>query len=909
MTAAEARAVARIATRTARRNWKRTLLVVALVAVPVAAAQVAAGMVAAGRIAPHEFADSVFGTADAEIAMEWGHAAAAGWVEERVAALAPGAETLEYRTVFGRLGSSQERYTEISDLDLSHPLAEGKLALTAGRLPTAPAEAALGAADLEHLGLRIGDEVTVAYDGRSSATYQVVGAVRNVLYLDQSNVIVVPAALDPVLAEESAVLGVPVIQRWLLDHPNASQVADQIRAQWEATRVEFYPEPAVTPRPPLLASLPVDLYVQLSAAQVAELEQLAATGADPEMVIDAGYRALDGTGYLILPYVAVQTRADYDQGQVLEAQLTERPVVIGTLLAGLLLAEVALVAGAAYATGARRRLRELGLMSANGATTAHLRWSVVGEGVVAGALGAATGTVAAVAVFTLGRDVVQRFIERLIVGMPLSPVEFAGPAVAGALAATIAAWWPARSIATIPALTALAGRVPLAAPRRWVAPLGGGLAALGAFLVAVARTASGGGATLQATAGVVTMIAGFALLAGPLVALVGRHADRFPPVVRLVLRDSARQRTRAAAAVAATMVVLTGPVLLATALRTEQHRQLIWGLPAPPEHVLVFERGSYQWSEVIDEATVAAVAERVPGAQQATIHVLDGVTALSATTCPGALGAIRCGGMDGGTEAFLPFDGIEVNVALGTDDLVSALAAPGLADALREGPVVLGVDDRATEISIDGRTFAARELPVPVISYMMPRILVPEEFAAMAGLQPAGVGTLLVAAEPLSDAQRDAIASTPEATVAVAWPERFSTEQILWAGMGATALVVLLIVGLVTALAATESDHDLRTMVAVGASPRLRRRFLGTQTAYYTLFAALLATPLALLLLRMALSGDWVDIGPFGTMPAHFLAIPWDVLAVLAVGLPLAIGAVTAVLVRSSPTVPPRRAG
>ena len=43
------------------------------------------------------------------------------------------------------------------------------------------------------------------------------------------------------------------------------------------------------------------------------------------------------------------------------SRVLQAPAVLGTLLGALLLAEVALVAGAAYATGIRRRLRELGV--------------------------------------------------------------------------------------------------------------------------------------------------------------------------------------------------------------------------------------------------------------------------------------------------------------------------------------------------------------------------------------------------------------------------------------------------------------------------------------------------------------------------------------------------------------------
>lgn len=66
-------------------------------------------------------------------------------------------------------------------------------------------------------------------------------------------------------------------------------------------------------------------------------------------------------------------------------------------------------------------------------------------------------------------------------------------------------------------------------------------------------------------------------------------------------------------------------------------------------------------------------------------------------------------------------------------------------------------------------------------------------------------------------------------------------------------------------LATTESDHDLRTMVAVGAAPRRRRRFLGLQAGLHALVGAVLAVPLALADGAAAparLTADWWLSGP-----------------------------------------------
>ena len=66
-------------------------------------------------------------------------------------------------------------------------------------------------------------------------------------------------------------------------------------------------------------------------------------------------------------------------------------VLLAVLIVGLGLLEVVLLAGPAFAVGARRRRRELALVAANGGTPAHLRRIVLADGVVLGLLGAVLG--------------------------------------------------------------------------------------------------------------------------------------------------------------------------------------------------------------------------------------------------------------------------------------------------------------------------------------------------------------------------------------------------------------------------------------------------------------------------------------------------------------------------------------
>ena len=69
-----------------------------------------------------------------------------------------------------------------------------------------------------------------------------------------------------------------------------------------------------------------------------------------------------------------------------------RELAIGTLVAGLALLEIVLLAGPAFAVSARRRQRQLALVAANGGTPAHVRRIVLADGVVLGLVGAASAS-------------------------------------------------------------------------------------------------------------------------------------------------------------------------------------------------------------------------------------------------------------------------------------------------------------------------------------------------------------------------------------------------------------------------------------------------------------------------------------------------------------------------------------
>ena len=83
---------------------------------------------------------------------------------------------------------------------------------------------------------------------------------------------------------------------------------------------------------------------------------------------------------------------------------------IGTLIGGLGLLEVVLLAGPAFAVGARRRQRELALVATSGGTPSTLRRIVLADGIVGGVAAAVVGVVVGLAAAIAGRPFLEEHL-------------------------------------------------------------------------------------------------------------------------------------------------------------------------------------------------------------------------------------------------------------------------------------------------------------------------------------------------------------------------------------------------------------------------------------------------------------------------------------------------------------------
>lgn len=887
MTFAELAAILRLARRTAFREWKRTTLIVLLVAVSVGAAVVTAGVMRSGQVSDREWIIDQIGSADLTVEIRGHDPTVVQWALDAVASGDPDA-TVD--VVVSYPAAVSDVYTTISDIDPTSPVAEGRTVLVSGAAPRQPGEVAMSRDVLERLGIGIGDTAPVSLEGGNAQDLLVTGVVQRPLFYRSDLVVVAPAQFDALVASSGGYPGL-FPTTLLVSTDRGMGLAVDIEDSWATARWTF--EPVGDEIPPELSHVPRDALIGLSATDLAALADKADLLTDSEL-LDLAYQLSD-------PYDYRAERADVyasSRDSLLAGMPDtyfynsrfEQPQYIAALVAAALLAEVALVAGAAYATGTRRRLHELGLLGSSGATPRHIGAIVVSEGLVAGTIGAVLGVVAGGVVLLAAHGALQAFTDKLITGLPLQPVDAIAPALVGVAATVLAAWWPARAVSRVPVTAALQGRMPDRGAHGWTTVAGGTAIVLGSLFLLVGRSNTDK-YRVMGGAGVVSMIAGATLLTGPLVAWLGKHADRLRATPRLMLRDAARQRTRAAAAISAVMVVVLGLVVVGVETARLEAVDAVQGLPEPGNQVLVMvgdHSDPYRYNTT--QQDLDAVEAVLPPARDAILELLNAPVSLP-TGLAEYLGDHRA-------------------AAIAEPGIGELLGEPAIDARLREGvPVVLGVARRTTTANVGSAHLDAEEYPVRLIRWDMPRVLIPAAVAERLNVDSLGTVGLIVAHHDLSKEERIAVLSSGY-QINLADFSALTRRQALYAGAGGVLLVVLFVVALITSLSATESDRDLQLMTAVGAAPLMRRKFLGLQTAFYVFVAGLLALPLGWLIMKVArASNEFGNEGLFGRVDATYVPFPRMVAVIILVVMPVVVGTVTAVVVRSSPTTPPRTIG
>ncbi|GAB3882780.1 hypothetical protein GCM10029964_041060 [Kibdelosporangium lantanae] len=241
------------------------------------------------------------------------------------------------------------------------------------------------------------------------------------------------------------------------------------------------------------------------------------------------------------------------------------------LVGGLAMLEVVLLAGAAFAVGARRRQRSLALVAAVGGTPGHVRRIVIADGVVHGIIAGVVGAIVGIGAAALTIPWVEQALTHTRAGelrvSALSVLLLAGAgAVAGVVASLAPAWMSSRQNV----VAALAGRRGITrSRRRWVV-VGLGLLVLGVVVWGFGAFQANEEVVLI---GLVIDEFGLVLCTPALVGLVAKLGGRLPPAARIALRNASRNRTAAAPAISAVMAAVIGSLVIGVVISSTRGQE------------------------------------------------------------------------------------------------------------------------------------------------------------------------------------------------------------------------------------------------------------------------------------------------------------------------------------------------
>ncbi len=237
-----------------------------------------------------------------------------------------------------------------------------------------------------------------------------------------------------------------------------------------------------------------------------------------------------------------------------EAALWEAVSFIGGAFA---LFATGLISAAAFVVGARRQLRELGLVGAIGGERRHVLAVVLLGGTSLGFVGSIAGAILGIAAAYLLHPLFDDFVQHAVGPVQINLFAVIGAVAMGTGAATLAALGPARAAAKLSTVDALAGRSAPPRPPGRVAGFGLLIVAAGVVLTVLGTETD---YDIFQAGGLIAMLSGFLFSIPLLVGFVGRIASRLPMTGRLAARDAARHGRRTGAAVAAAVIALSVPI-------------------------------------------------------------------------------------------------------------------------------------------------------------------------------------------------------------------------------------------------------------------------------------------------------------------------------------------------------------
>ena len=594
----------------------------------------------------------------------------------------------------------------------------------------------------------------------------------------------------------------------------------------------------------------------------------------------------------------------------------EGPVLAMFSVTTVFLLLASLVAAASFAVVAQRRLRQLGMLAAVGASEKHVRLVLVANGAVVGAIAAVAGTAVGVVAWLVVAQTLESALDHRIDRLSLPWWMIATAAFLAVLGAIAAAWWPGRAAARLPVVLALSGRPPRPRPARHSAIAAAALIGVGMGCLAVSDRDS----AALIVAGLVATIVG-TLLLGPLaIRVFARLAGLVPIAPRLALRDLVRYQARSGAALAAVTLAL-GIAATVVVIASAEEAKAAAEPPNLSERQIRVYLGPPDARE-LTPIDAASQLERQGASVRRLASQLEGasVLPLRKATEPGAR----------------PFVVVDTQVVPSIElsrrqDSPSRrklyqsqselyVATPAVLSYLGVDPATI---DPSTDFLVDNSvqtqglvTFSLTRREERALTNVQ-RIDVgehlfgsasarsPANFVTPGGLRRHGwtqipAGWLVESSAPLTgDEVADAreIAADAGLTIEVR-DEGESLASVMAVATTAGAILALAILALTVGLIRSESAGDLRTLTATGASSRIRRTLTATTACALAALGAILGVAGAYLAM-LAMYHDDLD---------YLTNVPFLYLGLAVVGVPLVAAAAGWVLAGREPSAVARPA-
>lgn len=787
-------ALTRVARRDIARHRGRSLLVVVLIALPVAAMVAGIAILRTTEPSQQRRDAEQFGRADL---------IAQGVSRAELDPYLPPGSTVEpmFSTDAQLLIDGSRPGVTVRGIALDG-LAQGMLTLVDGRAPNGANEVAITSAVARIAKVSIGDSLVLD----DQLPFKVVGLVEN---------------------------GMNLSDRVVVENPNAVQSGDPGFASW-------------------LVGLP--------------------PGSDPDAVIAATHD--DTTGAQEISLYSRSSGAI----RIIGGDMSPAVLVLGALA----LVEAALVASAAFAVSIRRRQRELGLLAASGATPRQLSATVLAGAAILGVVACIVGVIGGFAISFAMSPFLDQLTQRRNPPIIVDASGLLGPAVIGFVAALIASIVPARTVARVPVLLSLSGRRPPEAPARRSLRVGLAVVAISVALALIGANvrieAINGIREILVMVGAVLGTLGFGACGPWLLERLEGLAVRLPLASRIAFRDTARARSRNSPIVTAVLASVAATIAIGTFTVSRNAENASDWQPYLHQDELVVRGAAsdlvgrelaIQPGAIGGVATSYLVAtapdENVPGVGGAGegVKVIGGGDRQLTIELPGATDPSGKPIRWGDDGQYVP--GVD-NSSLATPELLAAAHADGAKASLDAGRVVIlwpdpirldSVDVTITtysgaDQSVHRVTYPATAITTGITSGVLPGALIPQSIADELGLQPVDAQQFVVRYDhAVTQADVDAAAVVAGRKLdtfvdASLGPQR-PDESFRLVIVALALLFAVSVTGVAIALGEAESRPEQRSLLALGAEPRLRRRIVASRAAVLALLAGVLAIPAGLL--------------------------------------------------------------